>query len=102
MVLRREPDAVRVPIAPRERLDRARGVAFVVVRVLVIVVLTLDSGPQDGPIANPGMVGRGERGNDGARRVGHPKRGVAARNMPTARVERVATECDVLARDVLL
>src|SRR5438552_5697987 len=89
MIVRRKPNAVRVPVSPREGFDR-------VLRVLCVMIRS-----QDGAVADA-RPGRALEGRHGRSRTSHAERRIPARLDTTARVEHVVAELDVLTRNILL
>src|SRR5437879_4907496 len=88
MIGRREPNTVRVPVAPRERLDRVLRMPRVKPR------------SQDGAVTNTWVERPGEC-FDHLPAVVNAMRRVSARHM-VARVEPVLAQHDVLTRDIRL
>src|SRR5205823_124971 len=89
MIIGREANGIAVPVAPREGLDR------------VLRMRRVELGTQDRTIADTG-VQRALEGLHGRTRALHAEGGVAAGHFPTARVEHILAQHDVLTRDILL
>src|SRR5439155_7695879 len=89
MVTRREANAVGVTVPPREGLD------------IVLRIPRVERRSQDGAVAHPGMR-RPRVGGDDPSGVLDAKWRVPARLDPTAGVEHIVAELDVLTRDIVL
>src|SRR3989442_1369303 len=89
VVVWREPNAVLVPVAPREGLDR------------VLRVLRVQPRSQDGTVADP-RPGRAIERPHGRSLALHAEGRIPACLDATPRVEHVVAELDILTRDILL
>src|ERR1700687_154747 len=89
MIVRREPDAVWVPVTPREGLDRG------------LRVLGVDLRSQDRAVADTRPRRAGERRDDRAG-ILDAMGGITARKDAAAGGKRIVAQHDVLTRDVVL